>query len=98
MIGVKDGLMYRLWLPSEFRLRTVDAGGPIPAKAVARYAVSRAQALPVKRDFSRDLLDRGAVWQRAADIVARVFGIGAQFARRSCIRWSRSCSGSTDPR
>jgi hydroxymethylpyrimidine pyrophosphatase-like HAD family hydrolase len=81
VIGVKDGLMYRQWLPSELRLGPVDAGGPIPAEAVVRYAVSRAQALPVKRDFSRDLLDRGAVWQRAADIVARAFGIGAQFAR-----------------
>lgn len=81
VIGLKDGLMYRRWLPSEFRLVTVDAGGPIPTEAVVHYAVSRAQALPVTRDFSRDLLDRGAVWQRAADIVARAFGIGAQFAR-----------------
>jgi hydroxymethylpyrimidine pyrophosphatase-like HAD family hydrolase len=82
LIGFKDGLLYRQWLPEESRLEdiaTEDVGHI--AERVVDYAVARSTALPVTEDFSLRLIDRGAVWQRAGDILARGFGRAAQLVR-----------------
>jgi hydroxymethylpyrimidine pyrophosphatase-like HAD family hydrolase len=82
VIGLRDGLLYRSWLPQESRLTTIEKQGVgAAAQTVVDYAVERARALPVSEDISLRLIDRGAVWQRAGDIVARGFGRAAQFTR-----------------
>jgi hydroxymethylpyrimidine pyrophosphatase-like HAD family hydrolase len=82
LIGFKDGLLYRRWLPEASRLQdiaTEDASRI--AERVVDYALARSAALPVTEDFSLRLVDRGAVWQRAGDILARGFGRAGQLAR-----------------
>jgi hydroxymethylpyrimidine pyrophosphatase-like HAD family hydrolase len=82
VIGAMDGLLYRRWLPGSSRLRDIATGYEEKvAREVVDYAVSRAAALPVAEDVSLRLVDRGAVWQRAADILARAYGPAAQLAR-----------------
>lgn len=82
LIGFKDGLLYRRWLPEESRLQDVatEDSGRI-AERIVDYAVARSAALPVTEDFSLRLVDRGAVWQRAGDILARGFGRAGQLVR-----------------
>lgn len=82
VFGLRDGLLFREWLPEASRL------GPIQpehmdsvAADIVDYATRRARALPVAEDVSLRLVDRGAVWQRSGDILARAFGRGGQFAR-----------------
>jgi hydroxymethylpyrimidine pyrophosphatase-like HAD family hydrolase len=82
LIGLRDGLLYRWWLPEDTRLANVDARPVwLVARAVVDYAVDRAQALPVDEDVSLRLLDRGAVWQRAADILSKAYGRAGQLVR-----------------
>jgi 3-deoxy-D-manno-octulosonate 8-phosphate phosphatase KdsC-like HAD superfamily phosphatase len=82
VIGLRDGLLYRWWLPEDSRLSTVDAGpAGLVARAVVDYSLDRAHALPVKEDVSLRLLDRGAVWQRAADILSAAYGPASQLVR-----------------
>jgi hydroxymethylpyrimidine pyrophosphatase-like HAD family hydrolase len=82
VIAVKDGLLYREWMPEEKRLKTIapEHVGRV-AETVVDYAVARSQALPVAEDFSLRLVDRGAVWQRAGDILARGFGRAEKLIR-----------------
>ncbi len=82
VIGLRDGLLYRWWLPEDSRVATVDARPDgLVARAVVDYALDRAHALPVSEDVSLRLLDRGAVWQRAADILSRAYGRAGQLVR-----------------
>lgn len=82
VIGLRDGLLYSWWLPEESRV-VGDEARPVGviAGAVVEYALDRAHALPVREDVSLRLLDRGAVWQRAADILSGAFGRAGQLAR-----------------
>lgn len=73
--GVRDGILYRDWLPEERRL------GPLPpweaagvAGEVAAYVAERATALPLPEDVTRRLGRRGSAWKRAGDLLARGFG------------------------
>jgi phosphoserine phosphatase len=80
MMGVRDGLLYREWLPDAAR-HGPSSGEREVASRMVDYVTSRARALAVDDDVSLRLTDRGAVWQRAADIVARAFGPANQFVR-----------------
>jgi hydroxymethylpyrimidine pyrophosphatase-like HAD family hydrolase len=82
MIGLRDGLLYRDWLPEDSRLETIEPENASPvASAVVAYATRRAGVLPAAEDISLRLRDRGAVWQRAADLLARAYGPAGQFVR-----------------
>lgn len=82
IIGLRDGLLYRRWLPQESRLREIEPETLSQvAGAVVDYATSRARMLPAKDDVSLRLTDRGAVWQRAADLLARAYGPAGQLMR-----------------
>ena len=82
VIGVRDGLVYREWLPERGR---VDPPPPERVGQIAAgmvdYVTSRARALAVDEDTSLRLIDRGAVWQRAGDIIMRAFGPASQASR-----------------
>jgi hydroxymethylpyrimidine pyrophosphatase-like HAD family hydrolase len=82
VLGVRDGLLYRQWLAPESRVGEVEPDrATTVAGAVVDYAVNRARALPVAEDVSLRLGDRGAVWQRAGDILTRAFGPAGQLVR-----------------
>jgi phosphoserine phosphatase len=82
VMAVRDGLLYREWLPEGGR---VDASTPESvdelAASMVEYVTARAGALAVDEDTSRRLVDRGAVWQRAGEIITRAFGPANQFMR-----------------
>jgi len=71
--GVRDGLMFRDWVPEVDRLPH-DAEDELVAGAVAGYVHARARALPAREDRSRRLGRRATVQGRAADILSRSAG------------------------
>jgi hydroxymethylpyrimidine pyrophosphatase-like HAD family hydrolase len=82
IIGLRDGLLYRRWLPESSRIGEVAPERvDLVAQAVVDYTMARAAGTKVDEDFSLRLVDRGAVWQRAGDAVAQSFGRWAQLAR-----------------
>ncbi len=73
--GVRDGLVYRAWLPEEWRLAPrVEGRERAAALGVASYVEARAERLAVPEDVSLRLVGEGAVWQQAAIMLAEAFG------------------------
>jgi hydroxymethylpyrimidine pyrophosphatase-like HAD family hydrolase len=82
IFGLRNGLLFREWLPEGCRLGPIEPERMDSVAAdIVDYATRRARALPVAEDVSLRLVDRGAVWQRSSDILARTFGRGGQLAR-----------------
>lgn len=75
--GLRNGLVYREWLPDEERLSDIDRG----ALQIAEYVALRQSRLAVLEDFSLRLHNRRALWQRASDLIARSFGRAAPIVR-----------------
>jgi hydroxymethylpyrimidine pyrophosphatase-like HAD family hydrolase len=73
--GFDDGLLYRTWLPEDWRLSP-----PSPpedetvAARVASYVVARRDALAVAEDVSRRLVHREPVWEIVASMLGDAFG------------------------
>jgi len=72
--GVRDGLVYRQWLPAERRIRLTDDHLDLLAREMAGYVHARHKALPVGADASRQMFGQGAAWEVAANLFSRVFG------------------------
>jgi hydroxymethylpyrimidine pyrophosphatase-like HAD family hydrolase len=77
--GVDHGLLYRAWLPDEWRAQQLDAS------RVASYVGTRAAALAVPEDMSMRLNGREAVWEVVASILGDAFG-GAKPLVRPLVR------------
>jgi hydroxymethylpyrimidine pyrophosphatase-like HAD family hydrolase len=82
--GVSDGLLYRAWLPDEWRLRNRPAAETDAAR-VAAYVRARATALAVGEDTSMRLEGRDAVWENVAGLLGDAFG-GAKPLVRHLVR------------
>jgi|GEM_PF-783272 len=81
--GVRDGLLYRAWIPEEQRLSN---GPPLDtdalAERVAAYVAARQQSLALPEDVSERLSGRHPLWQRGNDDLARfAFGRMAALVR-----------------
>ncbi|MDQ3890404.1 MAG: hypothetical protein M3312_07605 [Actinomycetota bacterium] len=73
--GLREGLLYRAWLPESWRLSAARLSEePVVAERVASYVLARTRALAVPRDTSQRLVWREAVWELAADLLAKPFG------------------------
>ncbi|MGH3319529.1 MAG: hypothetical protein ACRDN9_05000 [Streptosporangiaceae bacterium] len=76
--GFHDGLLYRAWLPEEWRLEHAEPGtGAAAAKraeAIAAYAARRATSMPARTDHSRSLGGRLPAWEVASLLLGRGFG------------------------
>ena len=73
--GLRDGLLYREWLPEEQRLTVVEGGAEwAVAGRIARYVAHRNRVLAVDEDVSSRLVDRNALWQYAGHIIGQAFG------------------------
>ena len=83
--GVRDGLMFRDWVPEADRL-TQDADDERFASAVAAYVHARSRALPAVHDHSRRLGRRATAHGRAAEVLSRSFGRAAAPAWPLCAR------------
>jgi hydroxymethylpyrimidine pyrophosphatase-like HAD family hydrolase len=82
VFGLRDGLLYREWLPHE---RRVDCAAeeldPAVAGSIAAYVATRHRALGVKEDISLRLAGEQPAWEVASMALSRVFGRGSLAAR-----------------
>ncbi|HET6202014.1 MAG TPA: hypothetical protein VFI25_04330 [Planctomycetota bacterium] len=80
--GLDDGVLYRAWVPEEWRWSPRSRGdeGEVAAR-LSSYVVARSRALAVKEDFSPRLAGRSAAWEVVADMLAEAFGRAELFAR-----------------
>ncbi|HLI58649.1 MAG TPA: hypothetical protein VKV21_03195 [Solirubrobacteraceae bacterium] len=75
VLGLRDGLLYREWLPEEQRLRPPAAAAePALAAALADYVAARREALPCARDRSGAMASEQPAWLIASRILAGGFG------------------------
>jgi hydroxymethylpyrimidine pyrophosphatase-like HAD family hydrolase len=77
--SVTGGLMYRAWIPEEWRITSPTPG---LALSIARYAAARRRHLAVDEDVSLRLGGGGPVWKLAAARLERAFGRAAPAFRR----------------
>jgi hydroxymethylpyrimidine pyrophosphatase-like HAD family hydrolase len=83
VIGFRDGLVFREWLPQERRLTAsqVRTAPEMVAGEIARYVHARSERLPVERDTTL-LLERGEpAWEVVAVMLGHAFGSARQFVR-----------------
>ncbi len=74
VLGAVDGVLWREWLPDVRRLEA-------SAEAVAEYVAARAEALPVREDFSLRLAGEHPAWEIASNLLTRPFGRAAPAAK-----------------
>jgi len=80
--GVRDGLVYRTWLPEGQRLPPDEPGRESErAAAMIAYVEGRHHALRVEDDVSLRLVGRLPVWEAGSNLLAQVFGRAWMFAR-----------------
>ncbi|MDX6687267.1 MAG: hypothetical protein QOF86_3395, partial [Baekduia sp.] len=74
LLGVRDGLMYREWLPDRAR---ADRRTPEPARTAQRlagYVDARARALPLASDRTTGARGERPAWEAASLVLSRAFG------------------------
>ncbi len=73
--GIRDGLLFREWLPAEARVATQGPGDPLHlGERVATYIAARSDALSLAEDISERLRGRDPVWQLSGDLLCHSFG------------------------
>lgn len=82
VLGLRDGLLYREWLPSSRRLgASAPAEEEQLARVLAEYVSQRRSALPCERDLSLRMGDEVTAWRVASQILSAGFGRGWPLAR-----------------
>jgi hydroxymethylpyrimidine pyrophosphatase-like HAD family hydrolase/adenine/guanine phosphoribosyltransferase-like PRPP-binding protein len=82
VFGLRDGLLYREWLPDERRpVRVAAEGDPAVALSIAAYVAARRRALRVEEDASLRLGGEQPAWEVASMTLSRVFGRASLAAR-----------------
>jgi hydroxymethylpyrimidine pyrophosphatase-like HAD family hydrolase len=74
VFGLRDGVLYREWLPDERRVKSEDTDEQATASAIATYVATRQLVLPVDTDLSLRLSGQDAAWEVASLILSRIFG------------------------
>ncbi len=73
--GFDDGLLYRAWLPEDWRLAPPSPSeDETVAARVASYVVACRDVLAVPEDVSRRLVGREPVWEIVASMLGDAFG------------------------
>lgn len=86
--AVRNGVLFREWLPEECRL-SASMAGPGVAHRIASYVADRATRLPAAADHSLMLAGRHPLWQRVADRLGRGFRGVRPFVRPAVHRLTR---------
>lgn len=82
VLGLRDGLLYREWLPDERRVGSLEpADEQAVAAAIAAYASERRRVLPTDEDLSLRMRGQQPAWEVASTIVSRSFGRAWPLAR-----------------
>ena len=80
--GLRDGILYRDWLPEERRVTdAAGVGRQSLARAIARYADDRSERLAVDADRTLALAGEDPAWEVAASMLSRAFGRAWPLAR-----------------
>jgi adenine/guanine phosphoribosyltransferase-like PRPP-binding protein/hydroxymethylpyrimidine pyrophosphatase-like HAD family hydrolase len=77
-LGLRDGVLYREWLPGE---RRIAPDAPELPSAVASYVAARRRLLPVGRDMSIAMAGQDPLWEVVASMLGRGFAGAAPLAR-----------------
>ena len=81
VLGLRDGLLYREWLPAERCMAAPGSDGDVLAAGAAAYVAARRRALDGTRDASLAMRGQRAVWETAGLILAGGFFRLAPVAR-----------------
>ena len=82
VLGVRDGLLYREWLPAEARADRAGADDPDEVAArLAGYVDARARALELQRDHTLAARGERPAWEIAGLLLAGAFGPAEPVAR-----------------
>jgi hydroxymethylpyrimidine pyrophosphatase-like HAD family hydrolase len=82
VLGVRDGLLYREWLPADHRVDRTAAGDPdTVAERLAAYVDARARALELPRDHTLAARGERPAWELAGLLLAGAFGPAEPVAR-----------------
>lgn len=73
VLGLRDGLLYREWLPAERSMAAPGSDGDVLAGGAAAYVAARRQVLEGTRDASLAMRGQRAVWETAGLILAGGF-------------------------
>jgi hydroxymethylpyrimidine pyrophosphatase-like HAD family hydrolase len=97
--GVRDGLLYREWLPDASRLEPGDlrADPDAVAERLAGYVVERAQAMATGDDAVLGLTRRDGAWETAGAMLGEAFGAARQFVRPLAYGAARRLSAARRP-
>ncbi len=96
--GVHEGLLYRAWLPEEWRVSSArSAGGDRIALRMVSYVVARSRALATPEDVSQRSIGRGALWQRGSELLSGAFGRAALLVRPAIHRTCRAITRAPHP-
>ena len=75
VLGIRDGLLYREWLPDEERLGPVRCADEEDiAATIAGYVSDRRRALPLEEDLGLRMAGEQPAWEVASKILSRAFG------------------------
>ena len=75
VFGLRDGLLYREWLPEERRVESKeDSDEQTTASAIAKYVATRQLVLRADTDLSLRLTGQEPAWEVASLILSRIFG------------------------
>ncbi len=75
ILGLRNGLLYREWLPESHRVDTTTAHGrQALLDALPTYVANRRDKLPARADTSLTLAGDQPVWETAAAEISRGFG------------------------
>lgn len=82
VFGLREGLLYREWLPEVRRLRAPAAGDEdVVAEMLAGYVAQRRDALACRRDLGTRMPDELPAWLVASRILSAAYGRGWPAAR-----------------
>jgi hydroxymethylpyrimidine pyrophosphatase-like HAD family hydrolase len=82
VLGMRDGLLYREWLPDDQRIRPTAPGDEHAlAVALAEYVAQRRETLACPSDLSLRMAGEQPAWLIASQILAAGFGRGWPAAR-----------------
>jgi hydroxymethylpyrimidine pyrophosphatase-like HAD family hydrolase len=83
VLGLRNGLLFRTWLPAETRVSGTRLSQNLDAVAgeIAQYVERRSRTLQIGEDVSLRIIGREPAWELVADMLGRAFGRAKPFVR-----------------
>ena len=83
VLGFRNGLLFRTWLPAEARVSgtRLSQNPDAVAEEIAQYVERRSRSLQIGEDVTLRIIGRDAAWELVADMLGRTFGRAKPFLR-----------------